>query len=96
MFVDDKPVDTANAGSDVKDGVVTINSDRLYNLIDLKGKTEKHILKLEFENSGVEVFAFTFGWVCRLAMITFLRYNSLYERMLEFEVKLQKSKGEKN
>ena len=61
VFVDDKPVDTANAGSDVKDGVVTINSDRLYNLIDLKGKTEKHILKLEFENSGVEVFAFTFG-----------------------------------
>ncbi len=48
-----------NAGKDVKNGVVTVDSDRLYELINLPGVENKK-LRLEFEN-GVEVFAFTFG-----------------------------------
>ncbi len=61
VFLDDKIVNNLNAGEDVKDGEVLVNEDRLYNLIDLKGKTGDHILKLEFENTGTEIFAFTFG-----------------------------------
>jgi hypothetical protein len=61
VFLDGKLVNDSNAGSDVQEGIVTINNDRLYNLIDLKGNAGNHILKLEFENSGIEVFAFTFG-----------------------------------
>jgi cytochrome c biogenesis protein CcdA/thiol-disulfide isomerase/thioredoxin len=61
VFVDGKPVDGMNAGSDVKDGVVTIDSARLYTLVDLHGKPGGHILRLEFETPGIEAFAFTFG-----------------------------------
>ena len=61
VFLDGKPADGSNAGSDVKDGAITIDTARLYNLIDLHGKKGDHILVLEFENPGTEAFAFTFG-----------------------------------
>ena len=61
VFLDGKTVDSSNAGADVKSGEVTIDSDRLYNLIDLKGNVGSHILELHFEDSGIEAFAFTFG-----------------------------------
>lgn len=61
VYVDGKLADKNNAGSDVVNGTITINSDRLYNLVDLKGKPGNHILKLEFESPGIQVFAFTFG-----------------------------------
>ena len=61
VFVDGKPVDGTNAGADVKDGVVTIDSARLYTLVNLHGKPGAHVLKLEFETPGIEAFAFTFG-----------------------------------
>lgn len=47
-------------GEDVKDGIVTVDSDRLYKLIDLK-KPGRHILDLEFLDNNLELFAFTFG-----------------------------------
>ncbi len=61
VLLDGKAVDSTNAGTDVQDGIITVNTDRLYNLIDLKGKVENHILRLEFQTPGIEVFAFTFG-----------------------------------
>ena len=61
VFLDGKVVDSSNTGADVKNGIVTIDNARLYNLIDLKGNGGSHILKLEFEDAGIEVFAFTFG-----------------------------------
>ncbi len=61
VYLDGKLVSQENAGEDVKNGEITIDTDRLYNLIDLKGNTGTHILKLEFEDSGIEIFAFTFG-----------------------------------
>lgn len=61
VYLDGKLVNSANSGSDVINGELTVDTDRLYNLIDLKGKTGSHILKLEFEDNGIEVFAFTFG-----------------------------------
>lgn len=49
-----------NFGKDVIDGIVTVDSDRLYKLIDLK-KPGRHILDLEFLDNNLELFAFTFG-----------------------------------
>lgn len=60
VFLDGKVVSSANAGADVKNGSVTIDSDRLYNLIDLHGNPGQHFLLLEF-SPGIQVFAFTFG-----------------------------------
>ncbi|HEY9167731.1 MAG TPA: cytochrome c biogenesis protein DipZ [Candidatus Kryptonia bacterium] len=61
VLMDGNPVDVTNAGADVHDGTVTVNADRLYNLVDLKGKSGGHILLLKFETPGIEAFAFTFG-----------------------------------
>lgn len=47
-------------GEDNKNGVVTVDSDRLYKLIKLE-KPSRHILRLEFEDSDAELYAFTFG-----------------------------------
>lgn len=60
VFIDGKPTDNSNAGSDVVGGQIQIDQDRLYNLIDLKNHSGRHILKLEFD-SGISAFAFTFG-----------------------------------
>jgi len=58
VLIDNKDSGT-NSGKDVVNGTVTVNSDRLYELITLP-KVENRKLRLEFEN-GIEVFAFTFG-----------------------------------
>ncbi len=61
ILIDGKPADAATAGADVKDGQVILDEERLYHLIDLKGKVETHLLRLEFQNDGIFVYAFTFG-----------------------------------
>jgi cytochrome c biogenesis protein CcdA/thiol-disulfide isomerase/thioredoxin len=61
VFLDGKPVGGTNGGSDVINEMITVSSDRLYNLIDLKGVSGNHILRLEFEAPGIQAFAFTFG-----------------------------------
>jgi len=61
VFVDGKAIDAQVAGQDVQNGTVSVTSDRLYNIIDLHGKTENHTLKLEFQTPGVQAFTFTFG-----------------------------------
>lgn len=47
-------------GEDNKNGTVTVDGDKLYKLITLP-TPGRHLLRLEFEDSGIEVFAFTFG-----------------------------------
>lgn len=61
VFLDGQLVTDTAAGSDVSNGMVTIDSDRLYNLIDLKGHPGNHVLRLEFQHEGIQAFAFTFG-----------------------------------
>jgi len=61
VYLDGKVVGPAQSGTDVKNGIITVDSNRLYSVIDLKGKTENHILKLEFQTSGIQVYTFTFG-----------------------------------
>jgi len=57
VFIDEK---VGYPGEDNIDGEVTVDRDRLYKLIKLP-EEGRHILKLEFEDSNVELFAFTFG-----------------------------------
>lgn len=61
VFIDNKMMTSDQAGKDVVDGKVMLDKERLYNLINIKGNDKDHILKLEFENDGVQCFAFTFG-----------------------------------
>jgi len=61
VLIDGKPINDIIAGSDVKNGKVILDQERLYHLVDLKGKVEDHLLRLEFENNGILAYAFTFG-----------------------------------
>lgn len=47
-------------GANNNNGIVTVEKDTLYKLINLPA-AGKHILRLEFEDSNAELFAFTFG-----------------------------------
>ncbi len=60
VFLDGKLIDNLNAGTDVENGIVTINEDRLYNLVNLSNP-QNHLLRLEFLTPGTQAFAFTFG-----------------------------------
>jgi len=61
VYLDGKIIDSSLAGTDVKNGIINVNADRLYNLVDFHGKTESHILKLEFQAPGIQAYTFTFG-----------------------------------
>jgi cytochrome c biogenesis protein CcdA/thiol-disulfide isomerase/thioredoxin len=59
VLLDGQPISSADAGSDIHGGAVTVTGQRLYNLVDLP-KVGHHVLTLEPE-AGVEGYAFTFG-----------------------------------
>jgi hypothetical protein len=59
VLLDGKPIPNSLAGPDVRDGVATISSQRLYRLVDLP-HPESHVLTLKPE-SGISGYAFTFG-----------------------------------
>jgi len=59
VLLDGQPISSADAGSDVRGGAVTVTAQRLYNLVDLP-KVGHHILTLKPE-AGVTAYAFTFG-----------------------------------
>jgi cytochrome c biogenesis protein CcdA/thiol-disulfide isomerase/thioredoxin len=60
LSLDGGPV-AAAAGADVKGSKALLDTVRLYNLIDLKGKPASHRLRLKFLDPGTAVYAFTFG-----------------------------------
>ncbi|MFZ2206109.1 MAG: cytochrome c biogenesis protein DipZ [Microgenomates group bacterium] len=57
VYIDNK---VQNFGEDNINGVVMVNSDKLYKLILLQAPG-KHILRLEFKDANAQLFAFTFG-----------------------------------
>lgn len=57
VFVDDQ---LQAFGDDVQGGSVTVDSDRLYTLVNLPNPGV-HQLRIEFQDSNLEVYAFTFG-----------------------------------
>lgn len=61
IFLDGRPVDDTNSGADVAGGVVTLDTERLYHLIDLQKEIKPHRLRLELQSDGIAVYAFTFG-----------------------------------
>ncbi len=61
VLLDGKTISDSVAGADVKNGIVTVDTDRLYNLVDLHGKNEDHVLRLEFQTPGIKAYTFTFG-----------------------------------
>ncbi len=60
LFLDGKAIGDG-AGVDTANGKVLLDTHRLYNLVDLKGKPGTHRLRLEFQNAGTSVYSFTFG-----------------------------------
>ncbi len=56
-----KPLVGKFAGSDVVNGVITPDSDRLYNIFDSGNTQTDGTLKFTFENTGTQAFTFTFG-----------------------------------
>jgi len=56
-----KPLVGKFAGSDVVNGVITPDSDRLYNIFDSGSTQTDGTLKFTFENTGTQAFTFTFG-----------------------------------
>jgi cytochrome c biogenesis protein CcdA/thiol-disulfide isomerase/thioredoxin len=61
VILDGKTIPGEMSGKDVKDGVISIDGDRLYDIVDLQGKNEQHTLLLQFETPGLQAFAYTFG-----------------------------------
>lgn len=62
LYLDGKPLPEKYFGKDVSaDGTVTINKAALYNLVDTGNDYARHTLTLEFLNTGVKAFTFTFG-----------------------------------
>lgn len=60
VYLDGTLITADNAGEDVVNSVVNVTGDRLYKLIKLKNPGT-HILKLEFLDNNIELYAFTFG-----------------------------------
>jgi cytochrome c biogenesis protein CcdA/thiol-disulfide isomerase/thioredoxin len=59
VLLDGRPIRDAQAGADVRDGVVTVRRQRLYSLVKL-ASIEERVLTLRFD-AGVSGYAFTFG-----------------------------------
>lgn len=61
VFLDGAPVGTDFSGKDVSNGVVAVDADRLYELLDFGAHPGDHRLELRFETPGTAVYAFTFS-----------------------------------
>jgi cytochrome c biogenesis protein CcdA/thiol-disulfide isomerase/thioredoxin len=56
-----KPLTGSLAGSDVVNGIIKVDSDRLYNIFDSGAISTNGTLQFTFLQNGVEAFTFTFG-----------------------------------
>jgi thiol-disulfide isomerase/thioredoxin len=59
VLLDGRPVSGGNAGADVRGGIVTVRSQRLYSLVSLPS-AQQHALTVELP-PGVSAYDFTFG-----------------------------------
>jgi cytochrome c biogenesis protein CcdA/thiol-disulfide isomerase/thioredoxin len=60
VSLDGKPLSGAKAGADVKNGVITVDSDRLYDIYSSSQYTQG-VLGFTFQDAGTQAFTFTFG-----------------------------------
>jgi len=56
-----KPLVGSLAGSDVVNGVISVDSDRLYNIFSSGRTPSTGTLRFTFLNAGIQAFTFTFG-----------------------------------
>ena len=56
-----KPLTGKFAGSDVVNGIITVDSDRLYNIFSSGTAFTMGTLRFTFLNEGIQAFTFTFG-----------------------------------
>ncbi len=61
IYLDGMRIEGEASGAHVQEGVVTFGAHDLYNLVDLQGSYGRHELMIKILDSGLEVFAFTFG-----------------------------------
>lgn len=61
VALDGRPIGDSEAGKDVRNSKVILDTSRLYELIDLNGSPGRHLLQLNFGTEGIKIFAFTFG-----------------------------------
>jgi thiol-disulfide isomerase/thioredoxin len=59
VLLNGKPAGKAS-GADVKNGVLTVTREALYELID-QGSTKNGVLELQIDQPGLQAYAFTFG-----------------------------------
>jgi hypothetical protein len=59
--LDGQAIGSDAAGADVRGSAVTVDTARLYHLVDLRGQQGAHTLRLVFEKGGTQCYAFTFG-----------------------------------
>jgi thiol-disulfide isomerase/thioredoxin len=59
VLLDGKPISAADAGADVRGGIVTVRRQRLYSLVKVSS-IQEHVLTLRLD-PGVSGYAFTFG-----------------------------------
>ena len=60
VLLNESVVTEENKGSDIEDGVVEVNSDQLYKLINIESPGRNELI-LEFLDDRLELYAFTFG-----------------------------------
>lgn len=60
ILIDGKPL-MEGAGADVKEGVLTVDGERLYRLTDFGSNYKNHSLEIIFNSAGVDAYAWTFG-----------------------------------
>lgn len=60
VYLEENIVSEDSRGVDVVDGIVTVDTDRLYSLVKFTNSS-RHILRLEFLDNNLELYAFTFG-----------------------------------
>ena len=61
VLLDDVPIAAAQAGADVQQSRLTLDTPRLYRVVDLHGSPATHELRLEFHTPGAQAYSFTFG-----------------------------------
>ncbi len=61
VYIDGKVITPEHSGLDVTDGAMTVSTDKLYDIVNMRGNTKNHLLELRFKTPGVQAFAFTFG-----------------------------------
>lgn len=61
IFLDGQTISDADAGTDVKGGKVTVQAEDLYNLVDLEGDYDKHMIEIQIGEGNLRAFTFTFG-----------------------------------